>query len=267
MTVDPKNRSLKYVRFENQSKVNYGLLDGDVINEIYGDIFGTHEATGVQHSLGEVKLLYPCEPTKILAVGVNYRSHLEGIEPPSKPEVFFKPVSSLQNPGGPIVVPSDSTNIHSEGELVIVIGTQAKNISIAEARRVIFGVTCGNDVSEREWQGGERKDLQWWRAKGADTFAPLGPSIVTNVNYSRLLLQTRLNGDVVQEQYTSDLLFDCPTIVSFISKYVTLQPGDIIFTGTPGQTKKMKLGDEIEVAIENIGALRNYVKAAEHAIK
>jgi 2-keto-4-pentenoate hydratase/2-oxohepta-3-ene-1,7-dioic acid hydratase in catechol pathway len=145
---------------------------------------------------------------------------------------------------------------------VVVIGKTARNVSAAEARDVIFGVTCGNDVSERDWQSGPDKDLQWWRAKGADSFGPLGPVIVRNIDYGSLQLQTRLNGDVVQKQTTSDLLFDCPAIVSFVSKYVTLTPGDVIYTGTPGSTKRMKDGDTVEVEIEGIGVLRNRVSSA-----
>jgi 2-keto-4-pentenoate hydratase/2-oxohepta-3-ene-1,7-dioic acid hydratase in catechol pathway len=123
----------------------------------------------------------------------------------------------------------------------------------------VFGVTCGNDVSERDWQSGAAKDLQWWRAKGADTFAPLGPCVVTGLDYGNLLLTTRVNGQVVQQQYTSDLLFDIPTVVSFISQFVTLEPGDLIYTGTPGSTSKLNPGDVVEVEIEGIGVLRNPV--------
>ena len=141
----------------------------------------------------------------------------------------------------------------------MVIGKTAKNASIQQAREAIFGFTCGNDVSERQWQHGPHQDLQWWRAKGSDTFGPLGPAIVTGLDESRLLLQTRLNGEVVQKQHTSDLIFDCPTIVSYVSKWVTLEAGDVIYTGTPGATKKMETGDTVEVEIEGIGILRNRV--------
>jgi 2-keto-4-pentenoate hydratase/2-oxohepta-3-ene-1,7-dioic acid hydratase in catechol pathway len=149
--------------------------------------------------------------------------------------------------------------MHYEGELVVVIGRQVKNASVEQARDAIFGVTCGNDVSERNWQHGPAKDMQWWRAKGCDTFAPLGPAIVTGLDYDTLLLRTRLNGEVVQKQYTSDLIFDCPTIVSYITRWITLMPGDIIYTGTPGATRKMSPGDVVEVEIEGIGVLRNPV--------
>ena len=145
---------------------------------------------------------------------------------------------------------------------MIVIGTTVKNASPEQARNAIFGVTAGNDVSERDWQGGPEKDLQWWRAKGADTFGPFGPAIVRGLDYGNLLLQTRLNGKVVQKQNTSDLLFDCPAIVAYASRYVTLMPGDIIFTGTPGSTQKMNHGDTVEVDIESVGVLRNRVVQA-----
>ncbi len=130
-----------------------------------------------------------------------------------------------------------------------------------EAASAIFGVTCGNDVSERDWQGGKDKDMQWWRAKGADTFGPLGPAIVKGLDYSNVLLTTKVNGQVKQQQSTKDLIFDCPTCLSFISKYVTLEPGDLIYTGTPGTTSKMAPGDVCEVEIEGIGVLKNPIKA------
>ena len=249
----------KYVRYRHGAKTAHGILDGEVIRELRDSPFeGVHE-TGGRHRLGEVKLLYPCQPPKILAVGLNYRSHLGDRKAPERPEIFYKPITSLQHPEENIVIPPEATDVHYEGELVVVIGKQTRNVSAAQARDAIFGVTCGNDVSERQWQNGANKDLQWWRAKGADTFAPCGPVIVQGLDYGKLLLQTRLNGEVVQKQVTSDLIFDCPTIVSFVSRFVTLMPGDLIYTGTPGQTRKMKAGDLVEVDIEGIGVLRNRV--------
>jgi 2-keto-4-pentenoate hydratase/2-oxohepta-3-ene-1,7-dioic acid hydratase in catechol pathway len=251
----------KYIRFRSGSSDAYGILDGDTVRELRGGLFGDHSETGAVHQLGAVKLLYPCRPGKILAVGLNYKSHLGGRPQPAHPEIFYKPVTALQDPEGPIVLPRESTDVHYEGEIVVVVGKQVKNASVDEARDAIFGVTCGNDVSERNWQHGQGKDLQWWRAKGSDTFAPLGPAIVTGLDYGSLLLQTRLNGEVVQKQFTSDLIFDCPTIVSRISGWVTLLPGDIIYTGTPGSTRKLSPGDTVEVEIEGIGVLRNTVAA------
>lgn len=239
----------KLIRYSRAGRTSYGILDGDNLHELEGDLFQNHE-TGITHNLADVKLLPPCTPSKILAVGLNYRSHLNGRPAPGAPEIFYKPASCLIASGDAIVIPKDAKNVHSEGELVIVIGPGNS----------IFGVTCGNDVSERDWQHGAQKDLQWWRAKGADTFGPLGPAIVTGLDNSRLLLQTRINGETVQKQYTSDLMFDCPSIVKYVSQWVTLQPGDVIYTGTPGNTKKMNAGDTVEVEIEGIGVLRNRVE-------
>jgi 2-keto-4-pentenoate hydratase/2-oxohepta-3-ene-1,7-dioic acid hydratase in catechol pathway len=249
----------KYTRYRTGSASSYGILEGQTIREIAGDLFSGHSETGAKYGLADVTLLHPCQPTKILCVGLNYKSHLGGRPQPSQPEIFYKPLSALQDPGGPIEIPRDATDLHYEGELVVVMGKQAKNVTVDEARGAIFGVTCGNDVSERNWQHGAGKDLQWWRAKGSDTFAPFGPVIVTGIDYSNLLLTTRLNGEVVQRQYTSDLIFDCPAIVSWISGWVTLMPGDIIYTGTPGSTRKIAKGDIVQVEIEDIGVLENPV--------
>jgi 2-keto-4-pentenoate hydratase/2-oxohepta-3-ene-1,7-dioic acid hydratase in catechol pathway len=179
------------------------------------------------------------------------------------PGDLYKPTSSLASPGDPIRFPPGARNVHYEGELVLVMGRRVKNASPEEARAAIFGITCGNDVSEREWQSGPDKDLQWWRAKGADTFSPLGPAIVTDADYANLWLQTRLNGEVVQRQSTADLIFDCPTIVSWISRAVTLEAGDVIYTGTPGTTRAMQPGDIVEVELEGVGVLRNPVVGCE----
>jgi 2-keto-4-pentenoate hydratase/2-oxohepta-3-ene-1,7-dioic acid hydratase in catechol pathway len=248
----------KYIRYQSGSAARYGILDGESVRELEGDLFN-HKETGVTAKLSGVKLLAPVVPPKIFCVGLNYRSHLGSRPQPPQPEIFYKPVTAVQDPEGDIVIPRDAVNLHYEGELVVVIGKRVRNVSPEEARGAIFGVTCGNDVSERDWQAGEKKDLQWWRAKGSDTFAPLGPAVVTGIDYSNLLLQTRLNGEVVQKQFTSDLLFDCPAIVSWISGWVTLTPGDLIYTGTPGSTRKMSAGDTVEVEIEGIGTLRNRV--------
>jgi 2-keto-4-pentenoate hydratase/2-oxohepta-3-ene-1,7-dioic acid hydratase in catechol pathway len=249
----------KYVRYRSDSTTSYGILEGDTVREISGGLFGSRTPTGAARQLSDVKLLAPVEPGKILAVGLNYKSHLGGRPQPAHPEMFYKPVTALQDPGEPIVIPREATDVHYEGELVVVIGKRVRNASPEEARDAIFGVTCGNDVSERNWQHGQGKDLQWWRAKGCDTFAPLGPAVVTDVDYGNLMLETRLNGESVQKQTTADLIFDCPAIVSRISGWVTLLPGDIIYTGTPGSTKKLNPGDVVEVEIEGSGDLRNPV--------
>lgn len=246
-----------YVRYEHRGKRAYGLLEKDTIREIRGGLFGKQTPTGAKVNLADVRLLYPCEPTTVLAVGLNYKSHLGTRPVPTKPELFFKPLTSLVEPGGEIVIPPGAQNVHYEGEFVIVMGKTARQVKESEALPYVFGYTCGNDVSERDWQKG---DLQWWRAKGADTFGPLGPAIVTGLEYHPSRLQTRVNGEVKQSQLLSDLLFDVPAIVSFASQHVTLHPGDVIYTGTPGSTTAMKPGDVVEVEIEGIGVLRNRVK-------
>ena len=239
----------QFVRFLSDRGPAYGLLDAGEVHELDGGLFDFPVPTGDIHPLASVDLLYPCEPTKIVCVGLNYRSHLDGRPVPSFPEVFFKPLSALQSPGAPIKTPLDSVNLHYEGEMVAVMG----------ANNEILGVTCGNDLSERDWQHGPNKDMQWWRAKGCDTFAPIGPAITTGADYSNLRLQTILNGKVVQSQSTADLIFPLPAIVAYVSRWVTLNPGDIIFTGTPGKTSKLTPGDVIEVEIEQIGKLSNPV--------
>lgn len=249
----------RYVRFTSGSGSAYGLVDGDTVREIRGGLLDGGAATGATHSLSKLHLLAPCEPGKIVAVGRNYRSHLGNRTFPQHPEIFYKPLTALQDPDGPIVIPPDSTDLHYEGELVLVIGRRVKDVPKEQALGAIFGATCGNDVTDRNWQYGDRKDVQWWRAKGSDTFAPVGPVVATGLNYDDLLLETRLNGEVVQKERTADFIFDCATMVSWVSRWVTLLPGDLLFTGTPGATRRLTAGDVVEVEIEGIGVLRNPV--------
>jgi 2-keto-4-pentenoate hydratase/2-oxohepta-3-ene-1,7-dioic acid hydratase in catechol pathway len=249
----------RYVRFHHGGKTAYGIEHDGVIEELSGNLLH-HSKTTSTHALKDVKLLAPVEPRNIICVGLNYRSHIGDRNPPERPEVFFKPLSCLQNPEDPILYPPDATDLHYEGELVIVLGKHVRNASKEEAKAAIFGYTCGNDVSERQWQLGPTRDRQWWRAKGCDTFGVVGPAVVTGIDGDNVKLQTRLNGEVVQAQTTADLIFDCATMVSFVSKYMTIEPGDIIYTGTPGVTRPMKPGDIVEVELEGIGILRNRVK-------
>jgi 2-keto-4-pentenoate hydratase/2-oxohepta-3-ene-1,7-dioic acid hydratase in catechol pathway len=248
----------RYIRFQNGHSYTYGIEENGTVRELVGDLFH-HQDAGKTHALKDLKLLYPATPKNLICVGLNYRSHIGGRPAPERPEIFFKPLSCLQNPGDPILYPSDATDLHYEGELVIVIGKRVHKASKEKAKEAIFGLTCGNDVSERQWQMGPNHDRQWWRAKGCDTFGVFGPVIVTGLDGDNLKLQTRLNGEVVQAQTTSDLIFDCATMVSFASQYMTIQPGDIIYTGTPGVTRPMKPGDVVEVELEGIGVLSNPV--------
>jgi 2-keto-4-pentenoate hydratase/2-oxohepta-3-ene-1,7-dioic acid hydratase in catechol pathway len=252
----------QFVRVRHAGGVSYGRLEGSDVHELTAAPFAGGAATGRTFAMADVQLLVPCEPRKIFAVGRNYRSHLGTRPAPLQPELFWKPISALQDPGGPIVLPPESSNVHFEGELVLVIGQRAKDLSPAQARAAIFGVTCGNDVSEREWQSGAAKDLQWWRAKGADTFAPCGPVIATGLDFDNLALTTRLNGKIMQDQTTADLLFDCTAVVSFASRFVTLEPGDLFYTGTPGNTGPLAPGDLVEISIAGVGVLSNRVAAA-----
>lgn len=249
----------KYVRYTHDGKTSYGILEEDTVRELSGSLFQSPKATGKRLKLGEVRLLAPCEPSKIVAVGLNYKSHLGQRPGAAYPGLFAKYPTCVIGPEESIVFPEGAQNVHPEGEMVVVIGKRARNVPVEEAPKYIFGVTCGNDVSERDWQ---KSDLQWFRAKASDTFGPLGPAIVQGLNYNDLLLQTRVNGEVRQSQRTRDLIFSVDEVVSYVSRYVTLLPGDLIFTGTPGTTQAMKAGDVVEVELEGVGVLRNKVAAA-----
>jgi len=246
----------RYVRFEYGRAVSYGILDGRQVTSLEGDIFGEYSLGDLSVDISRVKLLAPVEPTNVIAVGLNYQSHLGERAPADYPGLFAKFPTSIVGPDADVVRPPDSRNLHYEAELVIVIGKKAKDVPVSEAADYIFGVTAGNDISERDWQGA---DLQWLRAKGSDTFGPVGPWVVTGLDYNDLHLESRVNGEVRQSGRTSDLIFDVETIVSYVSRYVTLSPGDIIFTGTPGSTRAMEPGDVVEVELEGVGILRNTV--------
>lgn len=256
---------VKYVRFQKDKAVAFGLLEGERVRQLSGNLFGSWAKTETMHALKDVKLLPPTQPTQVLALAGNYRSHLKDDTIPPKfaiPQPFFKSPSCLVGQGDAIVIPKDAKTVHYEAELVIVIGKRCSKVSKEQALDYVFGVTAGNDVSERIWQNdAEAKDVQWWRAKGADTFGPVGPCIVSGVDYGNLLLRLRLNGEVKQEEKTDHLIHDIPTTVSFISQHITLHPGDLIFTGTPGKTSEIKPGDVVEVELEGVGALRNPVVA------
>ena len=249
----------RYIRYETQGRASYGILDGDTVRELSGAPWSAGKPTGRTTSFKSVKLLAPAEPSKVIAAGLNYKSHI-GQQPAAKyVGLFAKMPTSIVPHEADIIYPADATDLHFEGELVVVIGKKASKVSKEDAMSYVFGATVGNDVSERAWQ---KQDLQWFRAKASDTFGPLGPWIVTGTNYLDALLETRVNGKTLQSQRTKDLIFDVPTIVSYVSNYVTLMPGDVIYTGTPGTTSAMKPGDIVEVEIEGIGVLRNRIVKA-----
>lgn len=251
---------VKYCRFQAGKTVSYGVVEGDTVRQIRGDLFRKHELTEKTYKLAEVKLLVPVRPSKVLALAGNYASHLGGQPPKTNPELFFKVPSCLIASEANIVIPKGTADVHPEAEMVIVIGKRAKNVPEQKAKDFVFGVTCGDDVSARDWQ---KNDVQWWRAKGSDTFGPCGPFIATGVNYDDLLLCARVNGEVRQSQRTKDLVNNVAAIVSFASRHVTLEPGDLIYSGTPGKTTAIKPGDVVEIELENVGVLRNPVVAAK----
>lgn len=248
---------VNFVRYEQDGLVSYGVLQGDRIMEIDGDLFGQHRATDRWVDLADVRLLTPTPAKKVIAVGLNYQSHLGEREPAAYPGLFAKYPTSLVADGDDIVAPTDAANLHYEGEMVLVIGKTCSNVTEAEAMECVFGITAGNDISERDWQA---NDLQWLRAKGSDTFGPVGPTIARGVDPDDVLVETRVNGEVRQHERTSDLIFGTAAIVSYISRYVTLEAGDLIFSGTPGSTRAMQDGDVVEVEVEGVGILRNTVR-------
>ena len=250
----------KYVRFKKGDTVAYGIVEGKQVRRLGGDLFGEWHKTDTMYPLKDVTLLVPSKPSKVLALAGNYRDHLGDKPLPANPEGFFKVPSCLQHPGGAIVLPKTTDDVHYEAEVVVVIGKRARNVAKEKALDYVLGITCGNDVSARTWQ---TNDVQWWRAKGSDTFGPCGPYIVSGLDYNNLRMQLRVNGEVRQDTTTKNMIHDIATTVSFLSHHVTLEPGDLIFTGTPGKTKPLKPGDVVEVEIEGVGVLRNPVVAAK----
>jgi 2-keto-4-pentenoate hydratase/2-oxohepta-3-ene-1,7-dioic acid hydratase in catechol pathway len=251
-------QAARYGCFQAGEATAYGLVEGDRIRQIEGDLFGARTPTNTTYALCDVTFLAPTRPSKILALAGNYRSHLDGQTAHKTPELFFKVPSCLIPGGAPIVIPPGTQIVHPEGEMVVVIGRRASKVPAEKAKEYVLGVTCGNDVSARDWQQG---DVQWWRAKGSDTFGPCGPLVAVGVDYDDLLLTTRVNGEVRQQQRTKDLIHNVAAIVSFASMYVTLEPGDLIYTGTPGKTREIRPGDVVEVELEGVGTLRNPVKS------
>jgi 2-keto-4-pentenoate hydratase/2-oxohepta-3-ene-1,7-dioic acid hydratase in catechol pathway len=253
---------MKIVRFSGAGKLGYGLLEGRTIRALAGSPYGHPRATGLQYSLGDVRLLAPCRPSKIVALGVNYRSHGEEMSHrlPAEPLLFIKPPTAVIGPEDAIVYPEMSGRVDYEGELGVVIGKRASRVARSAARDYILGYTCCNDVTARDLQA---RDKQWTRSKGFDTFAPLGPCIETDLDPADRRLETRLNGELKQQTSTADLLFGVDELVSFISRVMTLLPGDVISTGTPSGIGPMQPGDTVEVTIEGIGTLRNHVVRPE----
>lgn len=253
---------MQIVRYRDDSEILTGVLDGDTVRQTRGDMFERLAVGPEAGKLDSVELVAPVQPGKLIAIGLNYKDHIEqdtDMEMPANPIIFLKPPSAVIGPDAPIILPDGPEKVDAEAELCIVIGKRCRNVLAADAASVILGYTCGNDVSARDYQF---SDGQWVRAKGFDTFAPLGPSIVTDVDPSSLSVVSRVNGEQYQSSSTSYLLFDVPTLVEFISGVMTLEPGDVIMTGTPAGPPKLSAGDICEVEIEGLGVLRNPIEAA-----
>jgi len=256
---------MRIVRFSASNLIKYGTIENETVFSYCGNPFSgagnrmiPFEPDGKKYSVDEVRLLTPCLPSKIVCLGLNYRSHAEELqmEIPPVPLLFLKPSTAVIGPGDNIILPRYYKRVEYEGELGVVIGKLAKDIKNDKITEYVLGYTCFNDVTERQIQ---KDDGQWTRAKGFDTFAPAGPCIQTSADPGNLKLETYLNGVLRQSIHTSDLIFNVPDLISFISSVMTLLPGDIVATGTPSGIGPMKPGDLVEVKISSIGTLRNFV--------
>ena len=249
---------MKIVRFAIGKKIRYGILRGESIQAIEGKPFRALKPSDQHYRLSDVKLLSPCQPSKIVCLGLNYRSHAEetNLPLPKAPLIFLKPPTSVIGPEDNIVYPAMSSRVDYEGELGVVIGKVTRRVLPEDALDFVLGYTCFNDVSARDLQSA---DGQWTRAKGFDTFAAVGPCIETELDPGNVDLATYLNGELKQRGNTSDLIYSVTEVISFISNVMTLLPGDVIATGTPSGIGPMYPGDTVEIRIPAIGALRNYV--------
>ncbi len=253
---------MRIIRFALEGRSGYGILAGEQISVLWGTPYEGLATAGEILSLPEVTLLAPCEPSKIVAIGLNYRDHaLEFGNPiPAEPLIFIKPSTAVIGPDEDIVYPEMSRRVDYEAELAIVIGKTARHVKEEDFRDYVLGYTCINDVTARDLQ---KKDGQFTRSKGFDTFAPLGPWIETEIpDPGNLRVESYLNGQRRQSSTTSNLVFPVPALISFISQIMTLLPGDVIATGTPSGIGPMQPGDVVEVRVEGIGTLKNGVVAA-----
>jgi 2-keto-4-pentenoate hydratase/2-oxohepta-3-ene-1,7-dioic acid hydratase in catechol pathway len=250
---------MKLARFLHNGEEGFGAVEEDHCQVAAGELFGAFHLTGQRYPLDQIKLLPPTLPSKIVAVGLNYKDHAAELKSdlPDQPLLFLKPGSAVIGHLDYIIYPAMSKQVDYEGELGVVIGRVTRGVSEAEADECILGYTCLNDVTARDLQ---RSDGQWTRAKGFDTFAPLGPWIETQLDPRNLSLETFLNGERRQASRTAHLIFTPRYLVSFISRIMTLYPGDVIATGTPAGIGPMEVGDRVEVVIEGIGGLVNFVK-------
>ncbi len=250
---------MEYLRFEINGESKYGIKKNNIIREANQSPFLSDDsALGRKYDLADIKLLPPCRPSKIVCIGLNYTDHTDelGMQVPSVPKIFLKPAEATVGPGDDIIYPEMANRIDYEAELAFVVKHTCKDISVAEADDYILGYCCFNDVTARDLQ---RADGQWTRAKSFDSFAPFGPTIVSDVDTSNLKIQLFQNGEKMQDSTTAKMIFSPAELLAFISEVMTLKPGDLIATGTPPGVGAMKPGDEVEVRIEDIGSLKNRV--------
>jgi 2-keto-4-pentenoate hydratase/2-oxohepta-3-ene-1,7-dioic acid hydratase in catechol pathway len=257
---------MKYCRFRQGAAHRHGRVEDGLVFPLPQPPWeparsDAGAAPAVALRLNELDLTVPSEASKVVAVGLNYRNHAAemGKELPQEPLIFLKPSSSLNGHGHAILLPSDSTEVHYEAELAVVIGQRLHRASEAEASRGIFGLTCFNDVTARDIQ---RREVQFTRAKSYDTFSCVGPWVETELSPADLRVLCRVNGQVRQDSRTSDMIFSVARVLSFISKIMTLLPGDVVTTGTPAGVGPLRAGDQVEVEIEGIGTLSNSVERA-----
>lgn len=252
---------MRFVRYQTKNQPpTFGWVQEDLVGALDGSPLSEFRRLPPSLPLESVRLLPPVLPSKIIGVGRNYVEHAKehGAEVPDVPLIFLKPPTSLIGPGAPILLPPQSQRVEHEGELVIVIGRRGRHIEPADAADYILGYTIGNDVTARDLQ---RRDNQWTRAKGFDTFCPLGPWIDTEFNPTDAMVTCHVNGEMRQMASTHDMVFQPPQLIAFVSSFMTLEPGDVIMTGTPAGVGLLLPGDTVEVKIEGLGSLSNPVAA------
>ncbi|MGA1114291.1 MAG: fumarylacetoacetate hydrolase family protein [Aquiluna sp.] len=250
---------MRLVRFNSGGSTSYGVLDGDSIRQIMGEPFAEINYSGETFALADVKLLAPVEPKKIVLVGLNFASHAAEIhqETPSEPLIFFKPSSAVIASGEEIVLPHQSTQVEIEAELTVVIGKRAKNVAEDKVGDYILGYTVANDVTARDIQF---SDLQWARSKAFDSFCPVGPWIETDFVPENKRISSTINGETKQDASTSEMVYSPEYLISYISHNFTLEPGDIVLTGSPAGISRVVAGDVVQCSIEGIGTLHSFVK-------
>ncbi len=250
-----------FIRYRDSGGVHWGEVEGSGLYKLSAPPWMPHNRQPESADPSSVSLAAPVTPGKIVLVGLNYKLHVaesnSASDVPAEPVIFLKPPSSLIGPGDPVVKPTGVDRVDYEAELAVVIGRRLTRPTDDETSDAIFGITCLNDVTARPLQ---RKDTQWTRAKGFDTFCPVGPALVTNVDYSSLAVRSFVNGEMKQDGNTRDLIFPVHTLIKFIAHVMTLEPGDLVSTGTPAGVGPLNAGDEVEIRVEHIGSLTNPVK-------